>query len=202
MNLPNKLTLSRIVMIPVFVLFFYLSALPYHTLCAAAVFAIAAFTDFLDGYIARKYNLVTNMGKFLDPIADKVLVSTAFILLLTEPALFTAVSAPMLIAAGIAVALILARELIIGGFRLVAVEKRAVIAADKLGKFKTVTQDFTVLYFLIAMAFLGHGADFALGVVGISLLGVTTLLTVASGANYIIRNRSVLSDRDTGTEQA
>ena len=114
MNLPNKLTLTRIFMIPVFVLFFYLDVLPYHEIYAAVVFVLAACTDFLDGYIARKYHLVTNMGKFLDPIADKVLVSTAFILLLTRPLIFgyntLAGWGPMV--AGICVALIMARELI------------------------------------------------------------------------------------------
>ena len=78
MNLPNKLSLIRIFMIPVFVLFFFLNALPYNEVYAAAIFAVAAITDLLDGHIARKYGLVTNLGKFLDPIADKVLVSTAF----------------------------------------------------------------------------------------------------------------------------
>ena len=81
MNLPNKITITRILMIPLFVLFYYLTQLNHNLLYAAIVFALAAFTDFLDGYIARKYNLVTDLGKFLDPIADKVLVLTAFMLM-------------------------------------------------------------------------------------------------------------------------
>ena len=82
MNLPNKITLTRIFMIPVFVLFFFLDVVPFHYGISAIIFALAACTDFIDGYIARKYKLVTNLGKFLDPIADKVLVSTAMILML------------------------------------------------------------------------------------------------------------------------
>ena len=83
MNLPNKISVARICMIPVFVLFFFLDAIPYNHVIAAVIFALAALTDLLDGHIARSRNLVTNLGKFLDPIADKVLVATAFILMLT-----------------------------------------------------------------------------------------------------------------------
>ena len=111
MNLPNKLTILRIVMIPVFMAFFFLTMIPYNYFIAAIVFVLAAATDFLDGYIARKYHLVTNLGKFLDPIADKVLVSTALILMLTVDAIL-----PPLFS--IAVAVILARELIVSGFRM------------------------------------------------------------------------------------
>ena len=130
MNLPNKITLARIFMIPLFVVIFYLPVIPYNYLIAAVVFVLAALTDALDGHIARSRNLVTNLGKFLDPIADKVLVSTAFILLLTEPSVFSApfllfngaISAEtaMRITAGVCVAVILARELIVSGFRMVA----------------------------------------------------------------------------------
>ena len=197
MNLPNKITLTRIFLIPVFVLFFYLDVVPYHELIAAAVFAIAALTDALDGHIARKYNLVTNMGKFLDPIADKVLVATAFIVLLTRPAVFTLYYGDLgLMLAGIFVALILARELIIGGFRLVAVEKHAVIAADKLGKVKTTTQDIAIIVMLITMPFLWHEEMKVLTILGMSLLLLATVLTVVSGANYIIKNRQVLKEEE------
>ena len=197
MNLPNKITLTRIFLIPVFVLFFYLDVVPYHELIAAAVFAIAALTDALDGHIARKYNLVTNMGKFLDPIADKVLVATAFIVMLTRPDVFTLYFGDLgLMLAGIFVALILARELIIGGFRLVAVEKRAVIAADKLGKVKTTMQDIAIIVMLIAMPFLWHEEMKVLSIAGMSLLLIATVLTVVSGANYIIKNRQVLKEEE------
>lgn len=196
MNLPNKITLTRIMLIPVFVLFFYLDEVPYHLLIAAAVFAIAASTDFLDGHIARSRNLVTSMGKFLDPIADKVLNSTAFILLLTRPDIFCETGTWGFAFAGVCVALIMARDLIIDGFRLVAVEKHTVIAADKLGKFKTVMQDLVIGYLLIASAFLYDLDAKVLCVIAIVLLGVTMLLTVVSGANYIVRNRQVLKEEE------
>ena len=113
MNLPNKLTISRMVMIPVFVLFFYLQ-FTGHFFVALVVFAAASLTDLFDGKIARKYNLVTNLGKFLDPIADKVLVATAFIVLLTKPFIFAInLGEWAVIVAGCGVALILAREIII-----------------------------------------------------------------------------------------
>ena len=196
MNLPNKITLTRIFMIPVFVLFFYLDVMPYHELAAAFVFALAAFTDFLDGHIARKYHLVTNMGKFLDPIADKVLVSTAFILMLTRPGVFVYGGfAPWgLIVAGIAVAVILARELIVSGFRLLAVERGLVLAADKLGKFKTVTQDVAIFTLLFTMPFLGREGCIAGCAIGYALLLLATVLTILSGCNYIIKNRQVLKE--------
>lgn len=196
MNLPNKITLARIALIPVFVLFFYLR-FKYHYLVAALVFAVAALTDFLDGYIARSKNLVTNMGKFLDPIADKVLISTSLVLLLTRPDIFDVFGDWGLTLAGICVALILARELIIGGFRLVAVERHAVIAADKLGKIKTVLQDLTVFALLIGWQYLDTNNYKVFNVIAIVLISLTTVLTVASGANYIIRNRQVLKDEET-----
>lgn len=205
MNLPNKITLARIFLIPVFVLFFYLD-FKYHELVAAFFFALAALTDFLDGYIARSRNLVTNMGKFLDPIADKVLVSTALILILPDSVasfgIFVAYAANAgRILAGICVALIIARELIIGGFRLVAVEKRAVIAADKLGKIKTVLQDVTIFTILVGMAFLNIKTYEAFNVIALILLMLSTLLTVVSGANYIIKNRQVLTDEKSDEEK-
>ncbi len=203
MNLPNKITLTRICMIPVFVILFYVE-FPYHELAAAIVFALAACTDFLDGYIARKYNLVTNMGKFLDPIADKVLVSTALILLLTRPAVFRFTEAAYgweIILAGVCVALIMARELIVSGFRLLAVERGLVLAADKLGKIKTTVQDVSVALLVAVMPFVGGSAGFFAGgaytaAVGFSLLLLATVLTAVSGVNYVVKNRQVLSDKE------
>lgn len=151
MNLPNKITLTRIFMIPVFVLFFYLDVLNgWNFLIAAIIFLLAASTDALDGHIARSRGLVTNLGKFLDPIADKVLVSTAFILLLTRGIIFEVrfFEGWGLIVAGICVAVILARELIVSGFRMIAAERNLVIAADKLGKIKTTFQDASIVLIL------------------------------------------------------
>jgi CDP-diacylglycerol--glycerol-3-phosphate 3-phosphatidyltransferase len=184
MNLPNKLTIIRIVMIPLFVALYFITAIPYNYTISAAVFALAAFTDFLDGYIARKYNLVTNLGKFLDPIADKVLVSTALIIMLVPS------NAILPEYAGIAVAIILARELIVSGFRMVAASKGAVIAADWSGKIKTFVTDIAIVVLLV------FGDFFTLysvpSIIGLSLLGIATILTIISGTECIIKNRSVL----------
>lgn len=196
LNLPNKLTIARMVMIPLFILFFYLN-FTGHYFVALAVFAVASFTDLLDGKIARKYNLVTNLGKFLDPIADKVLVSSALIVLLTVPSFFTAfLGGWAIIAGGCCVAVIFARELIVSGFRMVAADARIVIAADKIGKFKTVAQDISVVVLLI---FGGFNEFFAgtLGVsilnyIGLIMLAVAALLTIISGINYIVKNIAVL----------
>ena len=121
MNLPNKITLSRIFLIPIFGVIFFLDMIPYNYFISALIFIIASCTDFIDGHIARKYNLVTNLGKFLDPIADKVLVSTALIFVLVKPEIImVAWGSWTLIFAGVCVAVILARELIVSGFRMVA----------------------------------------------------------------------------------
>ncbi len=197
MNLPNKITLTRIFMIPVFVLFFYLDVMNgWNYLVAAIVFVLAAATDALDGHIARSRGLVTNLGKFLDPIADKVLVSTAFILLLTRGWVFEVdfFEGWGLIVAGICVAVILARELIVSGFRMIAAGRGIVLAADKLGKIKTVFQDLSIALVLAGMAFVGSRAGEIVVAVGIFCFFVCTLLTVVSGVNYIVKNKQVLSE--------
>ena len=190
MNIPNRLTLIRIIMIPLFVAVYFIAALPYNYLIAAIIFALAAFTDFLDGYIARKYNLVTDLGKFLDPIADKVLVASALIVMLAVPA----GGAEILPAyAAIFVAVILARELIISGFRMVAAAKGKVLAADKAGKLKTFTQDIAITVLLVGAEFQA-GIYTPLNIVGLVALGLATLLTVISGTEAIVKNVSVLKD--------
>ena len=195
MNLPNKLTISRMVMIPLFAFMFYLT-FTAHFFVALAVFAAASLTDLFDGKIARKYNLVTNLGKFLDPIADKVLVSTAFILLLTKAWVFTGfLGSWALIVAGCGVALILAREIIISGFRMVAADAGVVIAADKFGKYKTVFQDASVVVLLISAGITELDAGTAAQVVnyiGLVLFAVAIVLTVLSGINYIVKNIGIL----------
>lgn len=206
MNLPNKITLARIFMIPLFVVIFYLPVIPYHYLIAAVVFVLAALTDALDGHIARSRNLVTNLGKFLDPIADKVLVSTAFILLLTEPSVFSApfllfsgapsAETAMRITAGVCVAVILARELIVSGFRMVAAERKLVIAADKLGKIKTTCQDVCIAVLLASMSFLETKAGQIAALIGLVFFFLCTFFTVLSGVNYIVKNRKVLKESD------
>lgn len=192
MNLPNKITLTRICMIPVFAAIFYLPQIPYNYLIAAVVFLFAALTDALDGHIARSRNLVTNLGKFLDPIADKVLVSTAFILMLTAPQVFTAAGEWGIVVAGVCIALILARELIVSGFRMVAASRDLVLAADQLGKIKTVFQDLAIALMLASMSFLETSAGQIVNYIGGVCFLLCTVLTVWSGVNYIVKNREVL----------
>ena len=188
LNLPTKITLVRIAMIPIMVVIYYLEAIPYRSLIAGAVFVLAAGTDFLDGYLARKNNLVTNLGKFLDPIADKVLIMTALFLLVeshTIPVIFGAVS-------GI---IILARELIVTGFRQVAAANNVVIAADMTGKVKAVFQDIALAFFFL-LADLPKDAAFTEIFAWISyvMLAIAVMLTSVSGINYIVKNKQVLSD--------
>jgi CDP-diacylglycerol--glycerol-3-phosphate 3-phosphatidyltransferase len=195
MNLPNKLTISRMLMIPLFVLFFYLD-FKSHYFIALAIFAIASLTDLFDGKIARKYNLVTNLGKFLDPIADKVLVASAMIIFLTKPYFFTAnLGNWAIIVAGCCVAVILGREIIVSGFRMVAADAGIVIAADKIGKYKTFTQDSSVVILLFGLGlgeFVSNIAVDIINYVGLALFAIATLLTIISGINYIVKNINVL----------
>lgn len=196
MNLPNKLTISRMCMIPVFIALFYIR-FPYHYFVALAVFAVACLTDLFDGKIARKYNLVTNLGKFLDPIADKVLVLSALVIALTVPefirAFFTDAG---LIAMGCGVAVILAREIIVSGFRMVAASSGAVIAADIFGKYKTVFQDISVVLMIVGAGlweiFGRHLAVDITNYIWMGFFGIAVILTVISGINYIVKNIQVL----------
>ena len=150
MNLPNKLTLLRVCLIPVFLLFVYVSAIPCHYLLALIVFAAASLTDMLDGKIARKHNLVTNFGKFLDPLADKVLVITALIVLVDLPD-FRMNAIPLII--------IVAREFMVSGLRLLAAEDGVVIPAGIWGKLKTA---FTMVTLVGSLLYLSLAEDFTL----------------------------------------
>lgn len=190
MNLPNKLTFLRLIMIPLFVATFYITALPYNYLISTIIFVLAALTDFLDGYIARKHNLVTNLGKFLDPIADKVLVSTALIVMLLP---MQGEMAILPFYGAIAVAIILARELIVSGFRIVAASNGKVLAADKSGKIKTFVQDVAVVILLLSADFM-PGLYSVLNLIGLGFLGIATLLTIYSGIECIVKNIDVLKD--------
>ena len=187
MNLPNKLTILRLIMIPIFIAVYFISAIPYNLILSAIIFCLAAITDFLDGYIARKYKLVTNLGKFLDPIADKVLVAAAFIIMLVPSSTFS----PLLPwHACIGVSVILARELIVSGFRMVAASKGTVLAADKSGKVKTFTQDVAVVVLLVSA-----GISFnPLYYFGLGLFFASVILTVISGVECLTKNASVLKD--------
>ena len=179
MNLPNRLTLFRVILIPFFV-FFLLS--PYFTgygnYIAVAVFIVASITDFLDGHIARKRNLVTNFGKFMDPLADKLLVCSALICLIELDRL------PAWI-----VIIIIAREFIISGFRLIASDNGVVIAASYWGKFKTT---FQMLMVIVLILDIPHPVFYWLGMI---LTYVSLALTVISLIDYIVKNKNVLQDK-------
>ena len=190
MNLPNKLSVVRLCLIPVFAAIYFIAALPFNFLIAGVVFAIAAATDFLDGHIARKYNLVTDLGKFLDPIADKVLVATAYIVMLVPAGAGEPVM-PWYCAIGTVI--ILARALIVSGFRMVAASKGLVLAADKAGKLKTVVQDLAAVVLLVG-ADVMPGIYSAVNIAGLVLFGIAVLLTVISGTECIVKNRSVLKE--------
>ena len=201
MNLPNKITLTRIFLIPVFVVVFFLTVIPYNYFIAAVIFVVASCTDFIDGHIARKYHLVTNLGKFLDPIADKVLVSSALICMLVRPDVLQVMWQGdwVMIASGVCVAVILARELIVSGFRMVAASAGLVLAADKVGKVKTTFQDISIALLLAGANFFGlAAASQVINAVGLVCLAVATILTIWSGTGYIVKNKHVLSSGDSG----
>ncbi len=174
MNLPNKLTLLRVVMIPFFVLFeiaFY--GAEWTKWLAFAIFVIASLTDKADGYIARKYNLVTNFGKFMDPLADKLLVCSALICFVGNGQ----IPAWMVI-------IIVAREFIISGFRLIAVESGKVIAAGSWGKAKTVVQMVMVAVVIADLP--------GLEIIETVLIWAALILTIISLVDYLINNKEVL----------
>ena len=179
MNLPNKLTVVRVLMIPFFVWFMLPSLggeMAASKCIALAIFCIASLTDLLDGKIARKYNLVTNFGKFMDPLADKLLVGAAMICLVEMGRL------PAWI-----VIVIISREFIISGFRLIASDNGIVIAASYWGKFKTVFQMAIIIVLIAAF----EGSVFA--VVEQILIWVSLILTIVSLVDYIRKNKEVLT---------
>lgn len=179
MNLPNKLTLFRVILIPFFVFFLLAPYFEgYGNYIAVAIFIVASITDFLDGKIARKYHLVTNFGKFMDPLADKLLVSSALICLVA----LNKIPAWIVI-------VIIAREFIISGFRLVAADNGVVIAASYWGKFKTAFQMVTVIVLILNIS----GEVFA--VIGTVLIYISLVLTVISLIDYIAKNKDVLKDQ-------
>lgn len=179
MNLPNKLTIFRVILIPFFVFFLLAPYFEgYGNYIAVAIFIVASITDFLDGKIARKYNLVTNFGKFMDPLADKLLVCSALICLIQLE----------LIPAWVVI-IIIAREFIISGFRLVASDNGVVIAASYWGKFKTAFQMLTVIVLILNIP------NKVFIILGTVLIYVSLALTVISLIDYIAKNKDVLKDQ-------
>lgn len=193
MNLPNQLTVARLILTFVFVGVLSVDGMPHAGTIALAVFSIAAYTDLLDGQIARARNLITNFGKLMDPLADKVLMCAGFVML-GDQGFFPAWI----------VVLILAREFLVTGLRLVASAEGIVLAAENLGKYKTTFQIIAVIYFLIVLAakepslawlsplldWRGLGPD----VLGQILVWVALILTLVSGLNYVWKNRKLLAD--------
>ena len=179
MNLPNKLTVLRVVMIPFFVVFM-LTGLGgnYGNYIALAIFIIASLTDLLDGKIATKRNLVTNFGKFMDPLADKLLVCSALICLVEMERL-----------AAWMVIVIIAREFIISGFRLIASDNGVVIAASYWGKFKTTFQMIMIILLILDL-----GGGFA--VIETAVTWIALILTVVSLIDYLVKNKGILLEGD------
>lgn len=168
MNIPNILTLLRIIMIPIFYVVFF-SDITNSSLFAALIFIVASLTDWFDGFLARKWSLITNFGKIMDPLADKLLVMTALVCLLTSfriPAW--------------AVIVILAREMAITGLRIIAASEGVVVAADMLGKFKTVFQMVAIILLLLN------------NFIGIYMLYIAIFFTILSGIDYIIKMNRVI----------
>ncbi len=190
MNLPNKITIIRICLIPIMIALFYMTFIPFNYLLSAVVFVIASFTDFLDGYIARKYNLVSDLGKFLDPIADKILVLSAFIIMLTNPITFGGNFNYLFyqLVGGIGVVIIVSREMIVSVLRMVASSKGKVLAAEKIGKYKTLISDVAIAVLLVALNF----SIFLLA--GLILYVLAVILTIVSGLFYLIKNLDVFKN--------
>ncbi len=184
MNLPNKLTTLRMFLVPVFAVVFLVGGIDNYAtrIAACIIFCAASITDMLDGKIARKYNLITDYGKFMDPLADKLLVCTAMICLMS----FGQLPAWFLI-------VIIAREFIISGFRLIAADNGVVIAASYWGKFKTVFQMAMVIVMILKI----RVAPFALffEVLETLLMYIAVILTVVSLIDYLVKNRNVLKEQ-------
>lgn len=179
MNLPNKLTILRVIMIPFFVFFMLAPYFEgYGNYIAVVLFILASLTDMLDGKIARKYNLVTNFGKFMDPLADKLLVCSAMICLIDKGLLASWI-----------VIIIIAREFIISGFRLIASDNGIVIAASYWGKFKTVFQMMMVIVLILDIQ-----TPF-FQILGVILTYAALILTVISLIDYIVKNKGVLKEQ-------
>lgn len=179
LTIASKVTIARICLIPVFIVCYHLWGDLWSGAIPAAVFILASMTDWVDGYLARSRNEVTNFGKFMDPIADKLLVMSAFVLLVGDGRM-----------TGVSCIIILAREFIISGFRLIASDRGMVLAAGKLGKIKTTLQIIAIVLLLLN--------NFPFVYVGIPMdkivLAAAVVMTVWSGADYIVKNRQILKD--------
>lgn len=175
MNLPNKLTLFRVILIPFFIVFLLVPGIPAGKWIALAIFIVASLTDLLDGKIARKYNLVTNFGKFMDPLADKLLVCSALICLIDLQRIPSWM-----------VVIIIAREFTISGFRTIAADNGVVIAASYWGKFKTTFQMIAVCLMIADIQ--------SLRLLTSVFTWIAVVLTVVSLVDYLIKNKDVMKE--------
>lgn len=179
LTIASKVTIARICLIPVFIVCYRLWGGLWSGAIPAVVFILASMTDWVDGYLARSRNEVKNFGKFMDPIADKLLVMSAFVLLVGDGRM-----------TGVSCIIILAREFIISGFRLIASDRGMVLAAGKLGKIKTTLQIIAIVLLLLN--------NFPFVYIGIPMdkivLAAAVVMTVWSGADYIVKNRQILKD--------
>ncbi len=196
MNLPNKLTMLRLILIPFFITAFYLGFFTGHYIVALGIFAIASITDFFDGYIARKYNMVTDLGKFLDPIADKVLVLSGLIVLLSDPYetnVFNQLGTIGMIYGGVGVAIIMAREMVVSSLRMMAAKKGIVLAAEMTGKIKTFFTDVTIIVLLLTgdLLTIAPSVGMIFDYIGLACFGISVILTIISGCSYLIKNKEV-----------
>ena len=193
MNLANKLTMIRIFLVPVFLVFIAVKDIPYGSIIATVIFIIASLTDQLDGYIARSRNQITNFGKFMDPLADKLLVTAALVSLVE-----------LKLVAGWAVVIILAREFAVSGLRTLAASDGIVIAASWWGKIKTVTQMIAILLLLLkvnintsanAISFVNNNSFLSgfFTYVPETIMFIAVLITIISGIDYFVKNRHVIS---------
>lgn len=175
MNLPNKLTIFRVILIPFFIIALLVPGIPAGNWIALAIFIVASLTDLLDGKIARKYNLVTNFGKFMDPLADKLLVCSALICLVE----LSRIPSWMVV-------IIIAREFTISGFRLIAADNGVVIAASYWGKFKTTFQMIAVCLMIANIP--------VLSLLTTVITWIAVILTVVSLIDYLVKNKDVMKE--------
>lgn len=188
MNTPNKLSIVRLCLVPIMMFFYLASFIPYGKIISAVIFIIAAFTDFLDGYIARKHNLVTDLGKFLDPIADKLLNTTGLILIVAD----NIIPAPY---GAIVLVIIIARDLAINMLRQIGASKGKVIAADKLGKYKSVFQYISLPTLMVYANLVNMVSNQTFLTVfmwfGYSVLIVSVIFAILSIIQYLTKNKEV-----------
>ncbi len=202
MNLPNKLSVLRLIMIPFFVAAFIVT-FPGHSFVATGIFALAALTDLIDGKIARKYNMVTSLGNFLDTIADKILVLSALVLICVYS---SSIDWKLTIGLTVGTLIILAREFFSAILRAIAAANDYILSADKLGKIKAALQMVAVVCLLPIFSLLEMGKDNVVAfdiftillVLGVSLFAIAVVFSILSAINYIVKNRALFVEKPYG----